>query len=196
MPVLPQTARGAWALATMCWLAGCAALWWALPVRSRTVIRLSDEHHLIGFGPGGRMLVTCGTPLPLFAAGGLPAPEWNGPVQVWDAHTGELLSTVLPRDTRVVEAKTSPDGRWLAVTDVTDDYLLKLFDLATLRLAAALPCDTIGPGAHYALFSSDARKLCFAKPGVGTTGLSVWDLECGCERPRRVRWFVYEFLKD
>src|SRR5205814_1030868 len=104
MRVLPRTVRGTWALAAAAWLAGCAAVWWALPVRPRAEWKVPAEDCLMELFAENLTAVTFG---------GANGPHYTGPLRLWDSTTGRVRE-LLPADDRLSHPVFSRDGRWLA----------------------------------------------------------------------------------
>jgi WD40 repeat protein len=173
MRVLPRTVRGTWALAAAAWLAGCAAVWWALPVRPRAMCRVSPGDGLLTVFPDGRGGVT-----------GREAGEmrWNyliGPLRVWHAPTNQFASFLSEQD-QVEFGETSPDGRWVAYHPRGDMRRLSLLDTTSGQTTLIAE----GDQRSRVSFSPDSRWLAFAARCGDSDGIRLWDLSAG--RPGHV----------
>ena len=154
--LLPRTLRGTWLLAGVLWVAACAALWWALPVRPRVVIPGAER--LAGFLPDGTSVLV---------------PFLGGMVVRYDADTGrELARFFLDRAqpwTSGVNATVSPDGRLLAwehIASQPDSVLV--WDITADRPLGDVP-------GSQAAFSLDGRHLVTTEVGK-LRHLRVWDM--------------------
>jgi WD40 repeat protein len=106
------------------------------------------------FSPDGRLVATA---------------DFDRAARVWDLKLG-LQIAVLSHDGPVRSAQFSPDGRYL-VTGSWDDYAIRIWDLATHRLAGP-PMRHSGNVMH-AAFSVDGRRI--ASAGYDRTA-RLWDL--------------------
>src|SRR4051812_33535968 len=111
MRVLPRSPRGTWLLAAAVWLAGSAALWWALPYRPRAVWATGEPAALVGFVPGSSVLLTCS---PWRDGIDGPPRRWLGPLVFRDVETGGTRGWFGPDDELTV-GKPLPDGRRLLI---------------------------------------------------------------------------------
>jgi WD40 repeat protein len=158
MRLLPRSPRGTWLLAGTVWVAGCGALWWALPVQPRVFI--PNAEIFVGFLDDGKTALIA-----------LP----DSTIVRYDAGTGRERSRFsLKRPAappQWVFTSVSNDSRFLAWTTATDSPTsVLIWDLAAGQPFADLP----GSGG-VPVFSPDSRHV--ATTGDGKLGrLRVWDL--------------------
>jgi hypothetical protein len=181
MRLLPTTRRGTWALAFAVWLAGCAAVWFVLPVRPIVVLPPGNAGYPILFSGDGRMILTreFGTEkvCPLLEQLRLGPDHYpNGPFRLWDATTGRALLTWAPPSPEASVLKLAPDGSSALVSRIAELDRTGLIDLTTGR-REDLPWTIYGR----ADFSADGRYL--VADAVSDNGYETlwWDL-----RARRV----------
>jgi uncharacterized protein with WD repeat len=111
----------------------------------------------ISFSPDGKRIVTAG---------------YNGTVDLWDASTGQRLTSLRTTDRGTTAATFSPDGRLVSVG--TSDGKVRIWDQATGRLIGS-PITTPSEVSSVA-FSADGRSLLVGAPG---NGFSVFDVATG-----------------
>src|SRR5262245_8817282 len=102
MRLLPRSPRGTWLLAGAVWAAGCAASWWALPVRPRAEWALSEEERLLGFLPNG-VLVTSH----IDTGPDQGHEPFCGPVRLWDSASGRCLRQFLTPEVTFQQVRIS-----------------------------------------------------------------------------------------
>src|SRR5437763_537447 len=106
MRLMPKTPRGTWLLAGAVWLAGCGALWWALPYRPQVSLPTEKPAIVHGFIPGTSVVLTS-SPWPAFGAHA----GWSlGPLLARDVSTGEVRQW-LPDDERLALVDPGTDAR-------------------------------------------------------------------------------------
>lgn len=82
----------------------------------------------------------------------------DGSIRLWDADSGEQLSTIEHGAHDIDSLQFSPDGRRLAVLAPGSD--LNLWDVANKRVAGSIPCRAFG--VVQAVFSPDGQRLATA----------------------------------
>jgi hypothetical protein len=135
----------------MVWLAWCAAVWWALPVRPRAEWTIPPNQIFLGFVPR--------TNAALVAA--FDRERLLGPLQLREIDSGHSR-TFLADHGAIGQPLPSPDGRWIALIDLGNaDNLLSFLDTASGEVhAVAMPADShINMDCIPARFSPDGRLL-------------------------------------
>jgi hypothetical protein len=186
MRVLPRTQRGTWALAGAVWLAWCAAVWLALPVRPRAAWDLPEEDWLFALSGDGRTVLTA----PRYFAAGAGFCQLIGPLSVWDVRTGQSR-TFLGEGDNLHEYAISPDGRWLAYCDAARAARpLRVLDLSTGHAVAELSASPRGYSLDQSLpvISPDSVLLFYADRLDGVDGLQLVEPpRTAAGRPHRQR---------
>jgi WD40 repeat protein len=166
------TRRAAWIVAGTVWLAGCAAVWWALPVGPRAEWTLPPNGKFLDVIPAiGAVAIASLGP------GDEPRPV-TGPLQLREIDTGRSRS-FLSEDYQIERMAHSPDGRWIALVDSTrKDRLLLLLDTVTGDVNAVAVTSvsvgilTSGP----VQFSPDGRLLAVADRTEQDDCIRLFDL--------------------
>jgi WD40 repeat protein len=190
MRLLPRSSRGTWLLAGAAWLAGCGALWWALPHRPRAAWPTGRPVAVHGFIPGTSVLLTSAAWMPPIGArppGSGGAGPFPGPLLARDAATGEVREWC-PKNTPLTFVDPGPDGRHVLIGRVVGGRArLFLHDAADGSVIAELPRD--GPRAEneddeppdayeqFAAFRPDGRQVVYADRADDRTCLRIWDLQ-------------------
>jgi hypothetical protein len=173
---LPRTPRGTWLLAGAVWLAGIAALWWALPYRPRASWPTEEPAHVHGFIPGTSVVLTSSTWIDMGTLG--------GPLLARDAASGEVREW-LPDGERLTLVNLGVDGRSVVIGRVVAGRArLFLHDVAGGDIVAELPRDgrenLNEPRGRYeqaAAIRPDGRWIAYADPDGHRRRLRVWDVE-------------------
>jgi hypothetical protein len=184
MRLLPRTPRGTWLLATAVWLAGCVALWWALPYRPRAAWATEEPAVVHGFIPGTAVVLTSS---PWSSTIDGPPGPMLGPLVARDAATGAAREW-LPDGERLTLVEPGPNGRHVVIGRVIDGRArLFLHDAASGKVIAELPGG--GPRAEnendqpsdaneqFAAFRPDGRQVVYADRVDGQRWLRVWDVD-------------------
>jgi WD40 repeat protein len=159
MRLLPRTARGTWLLTSVIWLAWCATVWWALPVRPRAVLTDAGRQIPTHFSPDGRILVT-----------DEPSPDIRTRrFHIWNAATGLPSSAVPDRPLDAHPTSFSPDGRWLLTSTALGQY--GLWDVPAGTRVADLPYTVFIP-----VFSPTEPLLALVAHGMGGSSVRLLEL--------------------
>src|SRR5947208_284804 len=111
--------RRRYTIAFALWLAGCAAVWFVLPVRPAAVVPSRQAGGLILFSGDGRTVLareygTCnpdvGHSFHNWPDPGDPDRFPNGPYHLWDAATGGSRLTWMPPSRRAFVSQLAPDA--------------------------------------------------------------------------------------
>jgi WD40 repeat protein/class 3 adenylate cyclase len=89
----------------------------------------------------------------------LASTDWNGSVDIWDAHTGKLIGTPIPDpdQSSVQSVAWSPDGRTIAFTDSLGT--LRLLDVASrVEIGSPVQLDDAGQS-PYVAFTPDSTHV-------------------------------------
>jgi len=105
------------------------------------------------FSPDGEKIITVTT---------------ESTVKIWDAATGNHLTTLKSQSGSIFTAQFSPDGKKIVTSD--EDSTIKIWDTESSRLLIDIKGDS-GP----AQFSPDGKKIVIA----GDSTIKIWDAERG-----------------
>jgi hypothetical protein len=182
--LLPGSPRGTWLLAGAVWLAGCGALWWALPYRPRAAWATEEPAVVHGFIPGTAVVLTS---MPWSSTIDGPPGPMLGPLVARDAATGEVREW-FPDGERLTLVDPGVDGKHVLVGRVIDGRArLFLHDAADCKVIAEMPRG--GPRAEnendqpadayeqFAVFRPDGRQVAYADRVENQPWLRVWDVE-------------------
>jgi hypothetical protein len=181
--LLPRTPRGTWLLAGAVWLAGCGALWWAVPYRPRASWP-TDNTVVHGFIPGTSVLLTSSGGNSGF---GGPRGPGIGPVIARDAETGRLSEWVAANEWLTL-VDPGIDGRHVLIGRVIGGRSrLFVHDASNGRIVAELPRD--GPRVEnvqdvprdvpdqFARFRPDGRHVVYGDRVGDQPWLREWDVD-------------------
>jgi WD40 repeat protein len=196
MRLLPRSAKATWLLAGVVWVGLCVLVWWGLPVRPRAAWRLPERGVLFGFLPGSNLLITANRrsdPPPPSAARIL-----FGPIRLWDAESGRLVSEFAGPTDHFNSATLSRTGRWLAMARnlydagsvegkvPADSPALWLLDLTDGRLTTSpafraqyVSSCVFGPEDRWLICNVNGYAERVSIPGLATAG------------EPRAHWFRY-----
>jgi hypothetical protein len=186
--LLPRTSRGTWLLAGPVWLAGWAALWWALPYRPRVSWPTEGPAVVHGFIPGTAVFLTSS---PLSGTnGGAPSPI-RGPLLARNVSNGDVREWFSENE-RLTLVDTGVDGRRVLVGRVVGGRArLFLHDAINGGFIAKLPQGEPHAGdekdppleatEQFAAFRPDGRQILYADRVGGRRWLRIWDIDAGRE---------------
>lgn len=170
--LLPRTPRGTSLLAGAVWLAGCAALWWALPYRPRVSWPTEKPTVVYGFMAGTVVL----TSMPWRDTIDEPYGPMLGPLVARDADTGTVREW-LPDNERLTVVEIARDGRHVLIGRVIGGRArLFLHDATGGKTIAELPRGGLEE-AQFAAFRLDGRRIVYTDVIGDRRRLRVWDVE-------------------
>ena len=135
----------------------------------------------VAYSPDGRRIATAGGGDPFYQNPGRSAQP--GTVVVWDADTGQPLSTLREHQHLVCRVAFSPDGRLVGSSSL--DGTLKIHAAATGRLLRTIQAGEPEPAGRGAQMRAAIQLLVFTPDGksvVSNTAdqaLGVWDIATG-----------------
>jgi WD40 repeat protein len=145
------------------------AFWYAVPCQPRVTLKPDGPTHLKTVSPDGRFLATTNSRT--------SAADTEGPVRVWDLHSGYVRLTLAPDWKRVPNVHFSPDGKLLAAGDEFGQP--KVWDVTTGEELPDLGCGySVGIDVG-SCFSPDGRLLVFEQrlpEPAGHGVLKFWDI--------------------
>jgi hypothetical protein len=184
--LLPRTPRGTWLLAGAVWLAGCGALWWALPYCPRVAWPTETPAVVHGLIPGTRVFLTSSAWN--YGLGGPPHPTL-GPLVARDAASGEVREW-LSAGKWLTQVDPGTDGRHVLIGRMLGGRArLFLHDANSGAVVAELPrggrtADNDQPLDDYEQFASfhPAGRQVVYNDRVGVRRwLRVWDVDTSQE---------------
>jgi hypothetical protein len=190
MRLLPKTPRGTWALAGAVWLAGCGALWWALPYAPHphwAVPTVDGEKW--DFATGPEIITVRQDQSTIAVAGRARVFSMDakadiddvrldkGPIQIFDLPTGRELRRYFTRDDSFRAVTPSPDGRWLALVGRSgmNQPAISTLDLDSDR-TIDLPDADDRPNVSPVAFIPGGTELIYSWSRGNEHGLRAWDL--------------------
>jgi WD40 repeat protein len=99
----------------------------------------------------------------------LASGSYNGTIKIWNAKTGELISTLTGHTRAVISISYSPDGKYLVGS--SKDGFINLWDIASLSVIKNL--DIINPDEIITVsYSPNGKQLAAASTDKG---LQIWE---------------------
>jgi hypothetical protein len=184
MRLPPKTPRAISTLAVAVWVAGCGALWWALPDRPRAAWPTDKAVAVHGFIPGTSVLLTSAA---WRQRTSVPPGPFRGPLLARDAATCEVRKWY-PENEEFTRIDPGLDGQHVLIGRVVEGRArLFLHDAADGSAIAELPRD--GPRAEneggeppdayeqFAAFRPDGRQVVYGDRAGDRSWLRVWDIQ-------------------